>query len=514
MGHELRDRMVECGSCEHRFRILDEVVVHHRKFYPGERKDAKLEAFQRLPMATIYTSGGGPEEFMHETANIKLFGPTPFYRTLVGIVGAAVMLFAGLLLTLGAHRGAALDGMSMANRMILAGFLAFLGSWFLLFANPRGRGKAVLIVALCSAAIISLPWFFRDASAPLQAVGRAPDTLAMPEPGPKPVSSMDKLRELIGDHPLVAEIKRAEQEKPGSGRNVAGLWLRGLEEQYKLQVRDYIIRSTGADSSSHLYPRGGGDFLMVVSGLRGGIHDLHEAAGRLGRVERVIDELQVVEVVVDNPSFIEGPFDKLTDPKDPSFYSLNKRELDSVDLRRARRAAKRLAEVEPKLFRDDIAKRLVELLKEGDLEILGDVAHALEVWTVPGDQASPAVSEAIAKLKAGGKDVPESMIRFLVRQKDPAVLPVVDDVWMSNPTDWESLYAEVGASGEERLLKHLEDERPVIRKSAARLLGHVGGMERSVPALEKSVAGADTEMKVIIERSLAAIRARETGAKP
>jgi hypothetical protein len=253
---------------------------------------------------------------------------------------------------------------------------------------------------------------------------------------------------------------------------------------------------------------------MVVGGLRGGIRDLHEAARRFGRVERVIDELQVIEVVVDNQSFVEGPFDKLADPKDPSFYALNKRELDSVDLRRARRAAIRLADAEPKLYRDDISKRLAELLREGDMEILGDVTHALEVWAVPGDQTGQAVSAAIAKLLAAGKEVPESMIRFLVRHKDPEVLPVIDDLWQANPTNWESLYAEVGVGGEERLLTHLGDERMVIRKSAARLLGHVGTGERSLPALSKAAAGADIEMKVIIDRSVAAIRARDSGAKP
>ncbi len=137
------------------------------------------------------------------------------------------------------------------------------------------------------------------------------------------------------------------------------------------------------------------------------------------------------------------------------------------------------------------------------------MAHALEVWAEPGDLVGPVMISAITRIRAAGKDIPESMIRFLVHHKDPEVLPVIDEIWLANPTEWESLYGEVGLGGEKRLLTHLSDDKTVIRKSAAKLLGRVGTTERSVPALEKMVAGADTEMKVIIERSLAAIHGRE-----
>ena len=39
VGEDFRGRSVECGGCEHRFRIQDEVIVRGRKFYPGERSN-------------------------------------------------------------------------------------------------------------------------------------------------------------------------------------------------------------------------------------------------------------------------------------------------------------------------------------------------------------------------------------------------------------------------------------------------------------------------------------------
>ncbi len=395
VGYDLRGRMVECGSCEHRFRISDDVILQHRKFYPGEYRDPRLDAFQRVPMGTglrstgySRSSGSSGGRIEHDAAKetavdpqvhtelIEKFGPVPFYRVVFGIVGAVVMALSGLLMCLGAHSGGMLDGVTTDKRYILAGFLSILSSGLLLYGNPRTRLRAALAVVVGSAFIMSCPHFFQDASAPLQELGKNPVVIVPPKPAQLATASLDKLREQIGDQPLEEEIRRAEQSAPGSGQHVAGLWLRGLEEQYKLEVLDYIIRVTGANFTSHLYPRGGGDFLMVVSGLHGDINDLRDSVRRFGRVERVIDAIQVIEVVVDNQSFVEGPMDKLTNPNDPAFYILNKRELDSVDLRRSVKAAKRLADVEPKMFRADISKQLTQLLKEV-------IWKSWETWHMP-----------------------------------------------------------------------------------------------------------------------------------
>jgi len=58
VGDDLRERTVECGGCEHRFRIIDEVIVRGKKFYPGERKDQRLNRFHRVPLAVGQNVGG------------------------------------------------------------------------------------------------------------------------------------------------------------------------------------------------------------------------------------------------------------------------------------------------------------------------------------------------------------------------------------------------------------------------------------------------------------------------
>ena len=236
---------------------------------------------------------------------------------------------------------------------------------------------------------------------------------------------------------------------------------------------------------------------------------MREAIARFGHVKQVIDQLQVIEVLVDNDSFVEGPLDRLTNQGDPAFYALNKRELKSIILQRAWQAARRLADAEPKMYRDDISKELLNLMKQADVDMLGDVAHALEVWSAPGDQIGPVVLGAIRRVRSSHKSVPESMIRILVRHKEADVVPILDELWHTNPTEWESLYGETGVAGEKLLLTHVGDEKVVIRLSAIRLLGRVGVAERSLPVLEKLLPGADGELKITIDRAVAAIRSRE-----
>src|SRR6478609_548552 len=56
VGENLRERTVECGGCEHRFRIDAEVIVRGPKVYPGERGNPDLNRFQRVPLP----GGGSP----------------------------------------------------------------------------------------------------------------------------------------------------------------------------------------------------------------------------------------------------------------------------------------------------------------------------------------------------------------------------------------------------------------------------------------------------------------------
>jgi len=504
VGSDLRDRMVECGSCEHRFRIDDETILRTKKFYPGERRDPRLDGFARVPHAPSVLPNVQTIRYAEEPAHESFEPPTP-QRTMAAVVGCIGMVMAGLLLTLGASRTGALDGFELPSRLALAGFASVLGSVMLVYGNPRARKKALVLAAISSAILLSLPFIFREGSMPL---GKGLPTTRSPEPGGATDETADLARQ-IGLDPLIQENARLVTS--GSSARAVGIWFRQLRVSNKLLVRDYMIRTTGADPSSSIYQRDGDDWLMVLSGITDSIEEIAVIAGRIGHdrdATHILTKLGVIEVVVDNNFFVEGPADKLQDKSSPAFYDLNRRELDSIDLDRCRKAVKRLAEAEPKLYRDDIKRRLVQLLKEADAPMQGDICRALGAWSEPDDEKAVAAAVlALQKLQLKGSTPPRDTLVFLVNRKSMEVAPILDKLWAGDPTVWEQLYGELGPAIEPLILARMKEASSSVEHSAVRLLARVGG-KASLPVIAAARDGADAELRVLIERADAAIRGR------
>lgn len=514
VGDDLRERTVECGGCEHRFRIDDQVIVRSKKVYPGERSDPALSRFQRVALASKDTEMMAGSISYGSPPDPTFLEPTSPQRLIAGVAGVGGMVLVVLLLIFGASRGGMLDGMPTQNRLVMAGFASLMGIIGLVYANPKARLKAFGIGALMSAGLLAVPFFFTTGSVPLAErvlVGQPEPVIALPA-GDKGEEKEDAktsaLRNLIGTAPLDAEIKRLAEQ--GSARRAVGLWLRGLSESNRYLVRDYILRVTDADPSTHYYPRNAGDFLLVVTGITESPGELAVLAAELGEVAGIYSELSVVEVRVKSEYFVEGPIEKLTNKEGPEFYELNKRELESIDLLRVKRAVQRLAEAEPKLYRSDITRKLTALTGQRGIDFKGNLAVALGVWSERPGLAGAVVLEEVGKMLARDEAVPREMIVLLVKEQNPAVIPVLDALWFEAPTVWETLYGEMGAAAEASVLRRFPETQGTIRYSAVRLLGKVGGAE-SLLVLEGAQAGVDGELKVLIEKAQESIRGRIGG---
>jgi hypothetical protein len=508
VGEDLMRRTVECGNCEHRFRISEDVIVRGKKMYPGERKDAALGRFQRFPL----NPGGGVQKIdavqYGQAPDPSFYEPTPPLRIVAAAAGVVVMILIGMLLILGADHNAPLDGIPTERRLIMAGFAAVLGSALLLYGNRKARGKAAVFSLLASAALLSLPYIFNKASEPLGS------TRVLVEPADqeeeveeeKPVlTGVDLLKEQIGVDPLEQEIERLRKE--GSPNTAIGLWLRNLSASNRFLVRDFVLRTLDADHQSHYYPRGGDDYLMVVTGVSMSLKNITEAVGPLGEVENVYPDLSVIEVLVNNTNFVEGPIDKLNNKKDPAFYELNKRELESVDMDRVSRAVRRLVDAEPVIYQNDIVRRLITLLDADYVEFKSDVCQALLKWSADLGPAGNAALRVLERKMQQNVKVPKEMVELVVVSKNPGVIPFLDRLWQQAPLQWEYLYSLTGPEAESQLLKHWSDEDGVHRHSVVRLLGKVG-TRSSIKPLEDHVSQADAELRVLIENALASIRSR------
>jgi hypothetical protein len=286
-----------------------------------------------------------------------------------------------------------------------------------------------------------------------------------------------------------------------------------MRERHKWTVEEFLLRVTEADRSSHLYPRGENGFLMVLTGMEQEMEETAQHCKRIGRVERVIRSLRVIEVHLDAKNFDEAPIERLSDVNSDAFYALNLKELDSIDLGRVERAIQRLSNVEPSQFRADISGRMIELLAESPPELCETIARGLAVWAQPGDGADAAVLAVAQRIEKRGKKVGDGILSFLVGRKVAEVQPSLHQRWLEDPDSWEQLYGELGEVARAPMLAALAEEKISIRDSAVRVLGRVGNAA-TIPVLEALRDGRDPELDSSITRSIKQIRERTASGAP
>ena len=503
---ELRDRTVECGICEHRFRIHDDVIVRVRKFYPGESRKRGLDRFHRIPQAPpVQAQLGNPQSYQ-PAPPLSAFEPLPPQRIIAGFVGVLAMILMALMLIFGSMPGGMFDAVDQTRRLILAGFVSVLGFLLLLYANPRSRLPAVLIGGVLSAVLISLPLIFNkgtDRYEPEQATVPAPTTFGTdtdPESEMDPeLARIQELRETIGLRPLEQEIERLEAAD--SPYKAYGLYLTGLQQSNRIAVRDFMFRVTNADPLSHVYPRDEDAYLFVITGLEMNIERLAALASPLGEVRRILPEIHLAEIAIDNSVFIESNPEKLAQRDDPQFYELNLRELRSIDLQRIERAVNRLADAKPRAYRADITQRLRELLDESGVDFHGTIARALAVWDTDTDRSAEIATQTALNLHNRGESAPPELVSLALKRPSEGMVDVLVSQWRQNVTMWENQCIAMGHMIEEAMIPEFEATEGARRQSAVRILSRTGG-EPSRKALQNALDDADGELNLIIRQAI------------
>ncbi len=516
VGLDLKGRTVECGGCLHRFKIGDDVIVRGKKFYPGERVDPVVNRFQRVPIAESETRAGMMKAARYATApDPAVMEPVSPQRIIAGILGAAGMVLMGLILMLANGAGGLLDGMVTLNRLLLGGFTCVIGTLMLLYANPRARLKTLLFSGLLSACVLAVPFFFQ-AHSTLVPEQRQPvagsnsqspvSDLAANNVARDAAKSLEELKERIGIDPLVIENNRLMAA--GSDKHAHGIWFRNLAMGNRYMVGDYIVRVAGADPmGTHFYPRGNGGYLLVVTGISQTLEALAELIKPLGSVDQLYPEISVIECQVNMEIFVEGASEKLNNPKDPAFYDLNKRELESIDLSRVEQAVQKLAVAEPKLYRPDISRKLTALLGQDAVKFKPILCEALMVWA---DKPGPAGEMALTvaeKMMARREPMLPQIIALAVKEKNPKILPILAELWVASPGTWETACGDAGGVFEPYVIKNFPALVGIARYSAVRLLGRVGGNDSLILIANISAAG-DPEMKVLLEQARKSIQDR------
>lgn len=513
VGPELEGKMVECGTCDHRFRVEEGVMMRTNKFYPGEHRDTSLQRFSRVPLRSAPVPDFESVEPPPDPEPRAMVEPVSPLRVILGLAGVLGAVLVALVLMFGGATGGMLDGAPMGKRLILAGFTGLIAWVLLFFANPGQRLKSVggglgILVILLAMPFVFTQGLPSEEDEP-ELIDPVPSELGgAPEDVEKPEDPFAELKGEMGYNKVAEALETYGIDGESQGKTAVGIWLRDTRLYNKEQIVDYLMRTTEAGDRSWTYSRPPSDYLMVLYDVSPNLNRIEKLCERFGTVRRVIRELSVIEVLVDNERFVQGPLEKLQNEEDPSFYELNRRELDSIDLQRAGDAVKRLSTVEPRLFRVDIVRRMLELFGEGDLELKADVARALKMWSQPGDGSLELVRDSVMEIAGDGEPIPRAMVAYLVHKQDEESLALVHGLWLKDAAEWEALYGDFGEPIEGRLLEGLSGYPPLQLISAARLLGRVG-TEQSLPTLKEALADAPSELRVTLEQAIRSIENRQ-----
>lgn len=509
VDEEYRGRLVECGECDHQFEINDASILRGKKFYPGERKDSLLENVHRVDKPIPQVKDALHDfEYASQSAT-SATEPTSPLRALLGVLGVFVMIVTAAFLVMGAARGGVLDGVTTERRLIMAAFSGLLGLVLLIYANPKSRIAAIVVGVLLVSGLGSLPFFFTEGSTPIVA---NEDEIVYDHADADEGDDDDELTEeevaqLVGLDPLEKEISRLENE--GSPLSAVGVWLRNYQISNRYLIRDYFVRETASNHQVNFYNRGVGSTLMVVSGIDKTPDQVALVASALGKVKNVYHGLKLVEVVVNNERFIPGPVEKLTDPDHPEYYLLNKIELECVDLDRVSSAVKRLSEAEPALFRKDISRRLIDLLRNDWVDFKDHICRALLVWAEESDlEAGKVALKEMKRILAQQQSIPEAMVALAVKQKADGLESILYAMWLENPSLWEKWLAKLGPSAEQMIIEKYAETSDVIRQSAIRVLGEIGGKARLELLEKESEIEDEAETKILLRNAIREINVR------
>jgi ribosomal protein S18 acetylase RimI-like enzyme len=200
---------------------------------------------------------------------------------------------------------------------------------------------------------------------------------------------------------------------------------------------------------------------------------------------------------------------KLNDSNAEAFYALNYEELRALSSNRVEAAVKRLSLAEPVQLRKDITVRLVALLREKqDAQLYDEVAKALAVWSEEGDGAAEVMAGIAVDMRAEGEPIPEQILSFLAERRLAQAATILVELWAQNPSTRQSLLQEYGSGVAAMLVPYLESEIPAQARSAATLLGSIGGPAQ-LPAMREILQGAiNVEFRDVLAESIARIENR------
>ena len=521
VNENLIGKTVECGACDHRFSVeAESIIVERKKVYPGEhRGDDFLNKLGRDQ------SGGGKEgrkgDFVEATPRftpqVDSIMPSSAGQKIAFASGLGLTLLYAILFFIGSGEGGFFEDVLMEKRLILGGFVAFLGAALIIMGAKNWRIRAIFLAIFLVAGLIGLVLVRPVHHTPYADV----NTLDANHSGAEVVEEIldeAEIKARVGYLGMQRKLDDMITKHGAEGEKyVVGIFIEDLSGSAFHEIEKYLLKALSIPPTEGIsrYRRNGEkDSLLVISGVPMDFDTVvRRCDPRLGNAT-TYPEHRLIDLKLSGTLFTVPSGDqltKLTDSEHPAFFSRNLDELKALDPVRVGDAVARLANVRPdipRLHEDKIVPEFLRILsKEEDPKLLSDLGKALRVWASGQAACVELVAKNVKKWMADDVVVPKSLVDYLNDNDSKDAPVIVDQLWGQDPELWSKQYMALGSSMESRLIYHLE-ESPLKLKKAALLILNKTGTSLSLPTLERMKSSSDAEVKILAEGAIRSIKAR------
>ena len=521
---DLTGKTVECGACDHRFPVKeDTLIVEHPKVYPGEhnkRDDEFLSRLGRDPLASPEAGPAGPPAGA-PTPKVDAIMPASAGQNIAVGAGVSFILLYALIFSLGSSEGGTFQDVDRVQRYVLGAFVVLIAGGLILFGAKNWRARAFLLALLLGGALFALilvcPIHLTPEASLVFDSGSGLNQPVVPAPTDG-ARDRRELKTRVGYQAIERKLRGLEGKfGDAASQHLVGIFIEDLTSSQFHNLERYFqieLKIPPTEAISR-YPRNGErDSLIVISGFKLDLDAVVRVCDpRLGRAT-TYPELRLIELklsALHESKLTDDLRNKLSNPAHPSFFKENLNELRALDPLRRKDAVREFSEIPASVelrYGEEIVTELIRLTRnETDPQLLSDMGRALSIWAKNSPAAVDVVTKKVEKWLESKSNVPASFIAFLVAANGEKAPLLLDMLWSEDPEVWSGQYIALGVAAEKRMIFHLDGPSIRLKKAAAFVLASIG-TERALPSLSKYQEVSDNELKVLVERAIAAIKAR------
>ena len=520
VSESYKNRTVECGACDHRFKVEGAAIIkQNKKYYPGEKSQVNSDSFGKVDSDNKSVSpiennelGFQPAPQYNKKIDPSYAQPPSARRTFATVTGAGIIIFFIVIFILGSRPDGMLQNIDSQKRIILAGFIVLLGSC-LIISGSRNKIKGIFLSIMLGGSLATLPFVFKVTKSPEVSDGSKLDT-SNPEQKEETRNDIEKKIEQYKINIGFRKVQSA-RKNANDPSHVKALVVRDIGSHtdtianYFKEELALEIPPTDYQGERSLDSRRVTLFVLNTDISTDELIEMTKKFATPAVMDIVRTQLDVVEVLVDEEKLKNRNSKILDDESNPEFFNANFQELFHISRDRKITALQRLEKVKSSLGRRaDIADKISMMINVKDVQLSNEAIRTLNKWAIPEyklDYKVKAYAEALTD--KGNLELP--VMEYLVEKKIPNISNILANQWLNSNGHliWDDLIRQAGSQGEAAIIQALPSADSAHLKAASSVLIKIG-TRKSLPALNAALVRAEKEDAKYLKATIDEIKSR------